>query len=127
MFHRLENEIGRQRENALCLIEGLKNLKGLKVITESPDDRATYPYLTLLFDTVDKQKETLKIIGNSGFGASRIYALAIADYGYLSDIVPDKNCSNARSFADRAITLSTSTFLNKNDLDDMINIISNII
>jgi dTDP-4-amino-4,6-dideoxygalactose transaminase len=127
MFHRLQNEIGRQRENALCLIEGLKNLKGLKVITESPHDRATYPYLTLLFDTMDKQKEALKIIGSSGLGASRIYALAIADYGYLRDIVPDKNCSNARSFADRSITLSTSTFLSRRDLNTVIQIISNML
>ena len=119
-FSSLSGQTSQQRAKASYIIEGLKGLKGIKVLTEAPHDMATYPYVAVLFDDHAKQKEALKMFKNSGLGISRIYALAVSDYDYLRDIVPDRNCSNARSVADRAITLSTSTFLNQNDIDEMI-------
>lgn len=125
-FCRLEKEIDNQRQKAALYTSLLKNNKGIKIIEELPDSRATYPFVTLIFDNPDKKERTLKIFGNTGFGTSIVYAMAIADYDYLKHIVPDRNCSNARYIADRALTLSTSTFLKDNDLNLIVNIIENL-
>lgn len=125
-FHRLEKEIDKQRQKAAFYMSRLKKIKGIKIIKEHLDSRATYPFVTLIFDNPDKRERALKILGNTGFGASIVYAMAIADYGYLKHIVPDRNCSNARYITDRALTLSTSTFLKDRDLNSIVNIIENL-
>jgi dTDP-4-amino-4,6-dideoxygalactose transaminase len=122
-FSRLEKEINKQRQKTAGYIEGLKGVKGIKFITESPQDRATYPYLTLLFDEPLKRQKTLNVFRNSGLGVFQIYACAITDYDYLKDIVGNKICPNNRYLAERHITLSTSTFLKDRDLDSIITII----
>lgn len=121
-FYRLENELNKQRQKATFYREKLKNVKGIKVI-ESSDSEATYPYVTLFFDNKERRDKILRNLEKSGLGGSIIYALAIADYDYLKDIVADRNCSNARYIAEREITLSTSTFLESNDLDFIIKIL----
>jgi dTDP-4-amino-4,6-dideoxygalactose transaminase len=125
-FYRLEKEIDRQRQKAAFYMSRLKKIKGIKIIKELPDSRATYPFVTLIFDNPEKRERALKIFGNTEFGASIVYAMAIADYDYLNHIVPDRNCSNARYMTDRALTLSTSTFLKDNDLNSIVNIIENL-
>ncbi len=125
-FSSLNDQIDRQRAKASDIIEGLKGLKGIRVLTEAPHDRATYPYVAVLFDEQAKQKRALEMFKNSGLGISRIYALAVSDYDYLSDFVPDRNCSNARSVADRAITLSTSFFLDQNEIDKIVQTMSHL-
>lgn len=124
-FYRLENEINKQRQKAAFYREKLKNVKGIKVI-ESSDSKATYPYVTVLFDDKERRDKVLKNLEKSGLGGSIIYALAIADYDYLKDTVADRNCSNARYLAEREITLSTSTFLEGKDLGLVINIIEKL-
>jgi perosamine synthetase len=125
-FYRLEKEIDKQRQKAAFYMSRLKKIKGIKIIKELPDSRATYPFVTLIFDNLDKREKALKIFGNTRFGASIVYATAIADYDYLNHIVPDRNCSNARYITDRTLTLSTSTFLKDNDLNSIVNIIENL-
>lgn len=115
-FLRLDKEIAKQRQKVSDYIEGLKDVGGIKLITESPGNLATYPYLTLLFNEPDKRKKALTTFRNSGLGVFQIYASAITDYDYLKNIVGNKVCPNARYLAERHITLTTSTFLKKKDL-----------
>jgi dTDP-4-amino-4,6-dideoxygalactose transaminase len=126
-FNRLEEEIRRQQDIAAYYIEGLKRLKGIRVIEASSEDRGIYPYLTLLFDDIRKRNYVLEIFKNSGLGVSIIYASAITDYPYLKEIVPYRDCSGARALAKRAITLSTNTFLKTKDLECILKMIKNAI
>lgn len=126
IFYRLEEEINKQREKAFDYIKGLRKVQQIRPITESPETKAIYPYLTLLFDDPEKRNKVLKIFRNSGLGVSSIYASAITDYEYLRDVIENKDCPNARYLAQRQITLSTSTFLKKRDLDYIVEIIKKL-
>lgn len=125
-FSRLDKEIGKQRQKVSDYIEGLKDVEGIKLITESPGNLATYPYLTLLFNEPAKRQKALSAFRHSGLGVFQIYASAITDYDYMKDIVGNKVCPNARYLAERHITLTTSTFLKNKDLDSIMEIIKKL-
>jgi len=116
-FPRLEAEINSQRQKAFEYMEGLKDVQGVTVLKEATGDRATYPFVTLIFDEEGRRNKTLKILGSSGLGVSELYMSAIIDYPSLKDVVPAADCPGARYLASRQATLSTSTFLRKRDLD----------
>jgi perosamine synthetase len=125
-FYHLEGEIEKQNQKASNYIKGLRKIEGVQVIMAPEDGRGTYPYLTLLFDTIEKRKAALKRFENSGLGVSQIYACAITDYDYLKPILPDRPCPNARYLAQREITLSTSTFLKGEDLESVLSILRDL-
>jgi dTDP-4-amino-4,6-dideoxygalactose transaminase len=123
-FRRLEEEIDKQREKAFLYMEGLREIKGVNVIKESPDSRATYPFLTLIFDDPDRRQKILKILGNSGLGVSELYTLPISDYAYLSQEFSNKHLLGAHYLAKRQLILSTSIFLGKKDIGRILDILS---
>ncbi|MBU1727642.1 MAG: DegT/DnrJ/EryC1/StrS family aminotransferase [Candidatus Omnitrophica bacterium] len=124
-FYRLDNEIKSQREKAALYIAALAGIKGVKIITEPADSKATYPYLTLILDSPQKKKAVLQRFENSGLGVFQIYDAAITDFEYLQDIVGNKPCPNARSLAQNHITLSTSKYLTEKDIETIVEIIKN--
>jgi len=125
-FARLEEEIDKQRQKASSYIENLKDIPGIKLITESPGTKATYPYLTLLFNDPIKRKKAQEKFRNSGLGVFQVYAQAITDYGYLKDMVGNQDSPNARYLAERQISLTTSTFLKEENLDSVVGIIKGL-
>ncbi len=125
-FPRIASAQRSQREKAACYIEGLKNLSGITVIQESAGDTATYPYVAVAFDDPSRQKAALKQFSNTGLGVSQIYAHALPDYDYLRGNVPEENCEKARRLAETTITLSTSAFLGKNDIEKCIQILHRV-
>ncbi len=125
-FARLEREIDKQRQKASSYIENLKGIPGIKLITESHEIKATYPYLTLLFDNPIKRKKAQEKFRNSGLGVFQVYAQAITDYDYLKDIVGNHDSPNARYLAEREISLTTSTFLKEEDIDSVVGIIKSL-
>lgn len=125
-FSRIDEEVKKQRLKALYYIEGLEGIKGLKWICKPPDSIATYPFVTLIFDDPGKRVKALRVLEKSGHGGSFIYALAIGDYGYLKNIVSDRNCSNARYLSVRTITLSTSTFLEDADVRSVVKLLRSL-
>jgi len=125
-FTRLEKEIDKQRQKASSYIENLKDIPGIKLITESPETKATYPYLTLLFNDPIKRKKAQEKFRNSGLGVFQVYAQAITDYEYLKDIVGNHDSPNARYLAERQISLTTSTFLKEKNLDSVVGIIKGL-
>jgi dTDP-4-amino-4,6-dideoxygalactose transaminase len=125
-FRRLEKELSSQRERAACYIEKLKGIKGIKIITEAAQAKASYPYLTLLFDAPDKRQKALEVFRGSGLGASLIYLQAITDYDYLKEIVGNKTCPNARSIAQRHLTLTTSCFLKEKEINRALELIERL-
>ncbi len=124
-FHRLEEEILKQRQKASFYREKLKGIKGIKMIEENVGSGATYPFVTVLFEDKERRERALNTMEKSGLGGSFIYALAVTDYDYLQGVVSDGNCSNGRSLADRTVTISTSTFLKGSDLNAVIALLRN--
>jgi len=125
-FGRLDEEIAAQREKVFDYIRGLEGVRGIRLITEPAASEAVYPYLTLLFEDPLKRKKAQKVFTGSGLGVSQIYESAITDYAYLKGIIGDSRCPNARSLAEREITLTTSTFLKKQDLNSVVGMIKNL-
>ncbi len=116
-FPLLSKEMAGQREKTDYYLKALKDLSGIKPITELSQTKASYPYLTLVFDKPEKRTSALNIFKNSGLGVSQVYLHAITDYDYLKGIIPEIACEQARSLAQRTITLTTSGFLTKSDLE----------
>jgi len=125
-FARLDKELDKQRQKASSYIENLRDIPGVKLITESPEAKATYPYLTLLFNDPIKCEKAKEAFRNSGLGVFQIYAMAITDYDYLKRIVKNTDSPNGRFIAQNHITLTTSTFLKDKDLNSVIDTVRNI-
>jgi perosamine synthetase len=125
-FSHIADAVCSQREKAAYYINALRNVPGICIIQEAAGDVATYPYLIVVFDQPEKKKQALKAFDGTGLGVSQIYARALADYGYMQGIVPNSNSGNARQLADRTITLSTNTYIEKNDIEKCIEIIHNV-
>lgn len=119
-FSLLEEKINAQREKIDIYLAGLNNLPEAKPITELAQTKASYPYLTFIFNDKQKKDLALRTFSNSGLGISQVYLQAITDYDYLKNVVPEANCPNSRMFAEKTITLSTSGFLKKADLQNII-------
>lgn len=116
-FARLDKEINKQRQKVADYLKLLQGLPGINLITGPEENYASYPYLTLLFDDPSKRNKAIGTLGKTGLGISLIYLTAITDYDYLKDIIQYRDAPNARYLAQRHITLTTSTFLRKTDLD----------
>lgn len=125
-FARLDKELDKQRQKASSYIENLRDIPGVKLITEPPEAKATYPYLTLLFNDPIKCEKAKEAFRNSGLGVFQIYAMAITDYDYLKRIVKNTDSPNGRFIAQNHITLTTSTFLKDKDLNSVIDTVRNI-
>jgi dTDP-4-amino-4,6-dideoxygalactose transaminase len=107
-------------------MEALKDVKGVSIVKEPGDSRATYPFLTLIFEDIVKKVKVLKTLQGFGLGVSELYTLPISDYEYLKDFVPQRQYAGASYLANRQITLSTSTFLQDKDLDLVAKAIKNL-
>lgn len=125
-FHRLEGQLSRQRQQAADYLSALEHAKGIRAIREPAHSKASYPFVTVVFDDPAKKEKALRAFAHTGLGVSEIYSLAITDYSYLSGVVPQKHCPAARGLAERAITLSTSAFLTEDDLSRVVAILRNI-
>jgi dTDP-4-amino-4,6-dideoxygalactose transaminase len=115
-FPYLDREIDKQRQKADFYLKELLAFPAVRPIQELEQTKASYPYLTIIFDSSEKRNSALDIFKNSGLGVSQVYLQAITDYPYLQGILPGVDCPQARAMAERTITLSTSTFLNHSDL-----------
>lgn len=126
VFSRLDEEVNKQRNKSNYYADKLKDLSGIRVIREPRDSRASYPYVTLLFGDSEKRDAVLQAFEGTGMGVSQIYAFAVTDYPYLKGIMPAKECPNAEYMAEHSLTLSTSTYLQEDDMrricEDIINI-----
>ncbi len=119
-FDRIQENVRGQREKAALYLSALKNMPGVKPVVEPAGTKANYPYLGLVFADPTKRDAALRTLGNRGLGISIIYLYAVADYPYLNGVVPQSDCPHARALARSAITVSTSKFLKKTDIDNVV-------
>ncbi|MDD5155577.1 MAG: DegT/DnrJ/EryC1/StrS aminotransferase family protein [Candidatus Omnitrophica bacterium] len=125
-FARLESQIEKQREKARFYIEALRAIQGIKVIGGHAQGRASYPYLSLIFESSRMRDKVLQALKYSGLGVSQIYAYAIGDYGYLKTFLPQRKYPGASYLAEHTLTLSTSAFLENKDLQSVVDVIKNL-
>lgn len=126
-FYRLEAEIEKQRRKATYYIQKLAGLPGLTVIQEEAGTEATYPFVTLIFDEVEKREKVFKVFNQSGLGISQIYSLAVTEFKYLKDMIPPGDSPGGSYLAKREMTLSTSSFLRDQDLVSIVQKIKNLL
>lgn len=126
-FYRLEGEINEQRKKADLYLDGLSGISGIKVIKESSRSRATYPFITVLFDDIKKKERIFPSLNDCGLGASILYLHEISGYEYLRTLLPSKGFPNAKHLAEKAMTLSTSIFLKDEDIFTIISKIKKLI
>ncbi len=119
-FPRLSEELAKQREKAAIYLNRLKDIPGIKPISEPSQAKASYPYLTLIFEDARKRNSCLDAFEASGLGVSQAYLHAISDYAYLKDIIPQAQFTHARALAEKTITLSTNSFLREPELENII-------
>jgi dTDP-4-amino-4,6-dideoxygalactose transaminase len=106
-FARLEAAIEDRSERARRIIRAFDGLECARCVGPKDGDAASYPFVTVLF--ADKSGRD-KAIAKRMSGASLIFLKPITDLGYLGKIVPSAPADNARDFASRHMTLSTSEF-----------------
>ena len=119
-FPRLEEKVNEQRKKVDIYLNGLKDIPGTSPIVELEQTKASYPYLTLIFEDAQKRNLCLDAFRNSGLGISQVYLHAITDYAYLKNIVPEAVCPNSRKLSEKTITLSTNSFLKESDLENIL-------
>lgn len=126
-FPRLGEEIRQQRSKAEFYFRGLQGVKGISVVKELPGTSSTYPSIVLVFNDDDVRNRALKALERIGTGASILYAMAVCDYGYLNGIVNPGNCDNGRFMAGHCITLSTSSFIGKHDMETTLSVLRDVL
>lgn len=125
-FKRLNAHIGAQREKAKEYFKELEGIKGVKAVMEPDYGRASYPYLTLLFEDRAARDKAREKLYRLGLGVSAIYASAAPDYPYLKGIVPSGDFPSGRLMAERELTLSTSIFLKNRDIKKIAGILKEL-
>ena len=113
---RLEKEIEERRHKAQLYFQAFEGVKGLRIIREQEGSRATYLYLTIVFDDADRRLRVFNQLRNSGLGVSYVYTYAIGGYDYLRPIVPAGDYRAGNFMADNSFTLSTSCFLKEKQI-----------
>ena len=126
VFSRLEKEIEDQRAKAEYMISLLESAAGIRIIRESPGDRAVYPFLTVLFDNPLARGRAISALKKTGLGGSVLYLYPITGYDYLRGIIPPKDARGAAYLAERAMILSTSSYLKKEDLNKVVEHIAKV-
>jgi len=118
-----EGAIKDQRERARYMMDGLKDVNGISFVKESDGDVATYPFLTAIFDSTERRDKALTALRVAGLGASITYLRAITNFDYLRAIVPPEASPGGDAMASKAMTLSTSCYLDRKELNVLINML----
>jgi len=122
-FYRLDREIDKQREKAFYFLSQLRDIPGVRILPEFPLCRGTYPYLTVFFDDPCRRDTVLHELERKGLGGSRVYVYAVTSYPYLRAIAGNKEFPVGSKYARSALTISTSVFLRKEDMDSVISVL----
>jgi len=96
------------------------------LIKESSGDLATYPFVTVVFDEIEKHDRALALLKAAGLGTSIIYLKAITEYDYLKRYRAAGDSNGGNDIASKMVTLSTSSYLGTKDLAVTVNILKEI-
>ena len=123
----LENfyESAQQRyENAMKIIEAVKDIDGISGPYVDAQSQPAFNRLPLIFEDIDRKNKVAKRLLKAGIETSAMYYKPLhhlMDLGYKHDDFP-----NAVYFSDHLLTFPTHPFLQKDDINKIINIIKNV-
>jgi len=117
------NEI--RRENADPLRAGMEGVEGIEIPRPVQNGKPVYLRFPILARDTTHRSRLLKRIRQAGIGASTSYPTAIVDIPgiqrYLSH--DHQPCPQARSIAERIITLPTHPYVTPADIEKMVEIV----
>jgi dTDP-4-amino-4,6-dideoxygalactose transaminase len=108
---RLPAFLDATRAQALHRVARLRQIPGITVFDDAPNQRGVWPFLLLTMPSEQARDEALRTLWTAGLGVSRLFIHALPDYGYLRDIVADTPLPHARGFAARSLTITNSLWL----------------
>lgn len=108
---RLRPFLDATRTQAWHRVARLRELPGVTVFDDAPDQRGTWPFLLLTLPDADARDRAMSVLWTAGLGVSRLFIHALPDYTYLRGIVPDTPLPRARDFAGRSLTITNSPWL----------------
>lgn len=108
---RLPAFIETTRAQALSRVSRLRQIPGVTVFDDTPDQRGVWPFLLLTVPSESARDAAMQTLWTAGLGVSRLFIHALPDYGYLRNFVSDAELPNARSFAARSLTITNSPWL----------------
>lgn len=108
---RLPTFLQQQREQALLRVQRLQRISGIYVFSDSADQHGNWPFLLIMMASEAQRDAVMAQLWTTGVGVSRLFIYALNDYDYLSDIVPASATPNARTLAERSLSLSNSPWL----------------
>ncbi len=123
-FHRVRPQISRQWDAAQTYFAALKNCSKFRVITELPNSRATYPYVTLVLKNRTERDKMLHRLRAQGLGAFIIYIRPLRGYDYMKPHLPPGDFPAAQHLADCTLTLTTSLYLTDADREKIIRLLT---
>ncbi|MGN6226118.1 MAG: DegT/DnrJ/EryC1/StrS family aminotransferase [Dyella sp.] len=114
---RLPDFLIANRARALQRVAKLRTLPGITVFDEASGTTGSWPFLLVLMPTAAQADAALAELWTAGLGVSRLFVHALPDYAYLADRVPQASMPRARDFAQRALTISNSAWLDDADFE----------
>lgn len=124
---RLETFVSDNQARAKKRIEQLRSIPLLKVVASDDSSEGCFPIVLSLFKKETTCTRALEALWSKGLGVSKAFAHELSAYPYLKDILPpDSNCPNAKSFAERNMTISNSHFLNDKEFDQILDVLKNL-
>lgn len=108
-------EAGRQR--AMHLQNRLAGIPGVTVLTDPSGTEGVWPALMVQLPDSAARDAALDALWGAGLGVSCLFTHALADYPYLSGLVPCSPSPHARHLANTSLLIGNSPWLRAADMD----------
>jgi dTDP-4-amino-4,6-dideoxygalactose transaminase len=119
MMRQLESFTRARRENAAALIQGLRELPAVQILSPVPGSEPVYLRLPVLLPTQKLRDETIEALTRAGVGATGSYPRALPDVPEVASAMvnPETRFNGGRAVASRILTLPTHPFVSRATID----------
>jgi dTDP-4-amino-4,6-dideoxygalactose transaminase len=113
-LRRLPGFLEQGRRRAAGRLALLNGLDGLGLIADGSGAAGVWPFFMLLLPDKAARDRSLQRLWRAGVGVSKLFARALPDYGFPVSLANNPvDCPQARSLADRMLTVSNSHWLDE--------------
>ena len=117
---RLPAHLRATRARFIQLADRFSAVPGVTVLTPGPEAEPTCLFLFVTLPTAERCRQALARLWRSRLGVTKLFAHAIGDYAYLSDKLIPGETPNARDFAARTLTVTTSPWLGEREIESIV-------
>lgn len=109
---RLPEHLRQGRTRALRRVTLLNSLPGVSVLTDSPGQQGTWPFLMVVMPTALTRDAAMAQLWTAGLGVTRLFIHVLPDYPEVAPLLqPGTDISQAQMFAARTLSISNSHWL----------------